>query len=241
MVSITANNIQRPWQKNNWVQWLAAAIGVLPYMISSLFPTQGDQTLDVRSIILSIVIWGSIIVVILLLLRFLCGERLRDLNLRAGTWWEDILAGIGLATLTTTILLFTSEAISRLYPVQRDYVVRDLFNEVFQNPWLFALWLGPGILSAAGLGEELVRAFVLTRLWKLSSNTAWRWITVVFYAVLFGLGHIYQGAPGMIMAGVASFVLSAYYLRFGRLIVLIIGHYLHDVVQFTLLYMYANM
>jgi membrane protease YdiL (CAAX protease family) len=140
------------------------------------------------------------------------------------------------------MLLFSSEAIiSRLPPGPRDFVVRDLFSEVFQNPWLFALWIGPGILSAAGLGEELLRAFVLSRLWKLSSNTAWRWISVIFYAVLFGLGHIYQGPRGVILAGIYSLFMSAYYLLFGRVATMIIAHYLHDVVQFTLLYVYANM
>jgi hypothetical protein len=239
-MSLQKPNAQKPWQKKAWVQWLAVAIGVLPYMIPFLFPVQRDQTVDMKVAFLSIVSWSIIIIVILLLLRFLCGERIRDLNLRAGTWWKDILAGIGLSALTLAILLFSSEAISRLFPGQRDFVVRDLFNEVFQNPWLFVLWIGPGILIIAGIGEELVRAFILTRLWKLSSNTARRWIAVVFYAVLFGLGHIYQGPPGVIMAGIYSLIISAYYLRFGRVTVMIIAHYLHDVVQFTLLYIYAN-
>ena len=239
-MSLQGPNTQKPWQKKAWVQWLAVAIGVLPYMIASLFPVQRDQPVNMKVILFTIIVWSIIIIVILLLLRFLCGERIRDLNLRAGTWWKDILAGIGLSALTLAILLFSSEAISRLFPGQRDFVVRDLFNEVFQNPWLFALWIGPGILIVAGIGEELVRVFILTRLWKLSSNTAWRWIAVAFYAVIFGLGHFYQGPPGVIMAGIYSFTISAYYLRFGRVTVMIIAHYLHDVVQFTLLYIMAN-
>jgi membrane protease YdiL (CAAX protease family) len=229
---------QKSWQKQTWVQWLAVAIGVLPYTIVSFFPVRIAVNLKVT--LLSILSWSSIIIILLLLLRFLCGERLRDLNLRAGTWWKDILIGIGLSAITLTLLLLTSEVLTRLVP-QRSLVVRSLFTEVFQNPWLFALWIGPGILSAAGIGEELLRAFVLSRLWKLTSSKAWRWITVLSYAVLFGLGHIYQGPQGMIMAGVYSLFMSAYYLRFGRFTAMVVGHYLHDVVQFTLLYVYANM
>lgn len=241
-MSLQKPNTQKPWQKKAWVQWLAIAIGILPYTISSLFPAQRDQTVDLKVMFMSIITWSIIIIVILLVLHFLCGERLRGLNLRAGTWWKDILIGIGLSVLTLAILLFSSEEIiPRLFPGQRSFVVKNLFNEVFRNPWLFALWIGPGILSAAGLGEELLRAFVLTRLWKLSSNTVWKWITVIFYAVLFGLGHIYQGPTGVMLAGIYSLFMSAYYLRFGRVTTMIIAHYLHDVLQFILLYIYANM
>ena len=230
---------QKPWQKKAWVQWLAVAIGVLPYTIVTLFPVQRDITVNLKVTLLSIVSWSSIIIIILLLLRFLCGERLRDLNLRAVKWWKDILVGIGLSAITLTLLFLLSDALTRLFP-QRSFVVRDLFTEVFQNPWLFALLIGPGILSAAGIGEELLRAFVLSRLWKLASSKAWRWITVFSYAMLFGLGHIYQGPQGMIMAGVYSLFMSSYYLRYGRFTAMVVGHYLHDVVQFTLLYVRAN-
>jgi len=240
MLSLKKTNMQKPWQKKAWVQWLAIAIGVLPYTISSLFPVQRNQTVDLKVILSSIVIWSIIIIVILLVLRFLCGERLGELNQRTGTWWKDILIGIGISALTLVLLYYSSEPLSRLPPSQRDFVVKDLFNEVFQNPWLFALWIGPGILSAAGLGEELLRAFVLSRLWKISSNLAWKWMTVLFYAVLFGLGHIYQGPRGVILAGIYSLFMSAYYLLFGRVTTMLIAHYLHDVAQFTLLYIYAN-
>ena len=230
---------QKSWQKQTWVQWLAVAIGALPYTLATLFPSQGDHAVNLNGMILSIVTWSSIIITILLLLRFLSGERPRDLNLQPGTWWKDILVGLGLSAITLTLLFLLSDALTRLFP-QRSFVVRDLFTEVFQNPWLFALWIGPGILSAAGIGEELLRAFVLSRLWKLTSSKAWRWITVLSYAVLFGLGHIYQGPQGMIMAGVYSLFMSAYYLRYGRFSAMMIAHYLHDVVQFTVLYVYAN-
>jgi len=231
---------QKHWQQSRWVQWLAVAIGVLPYTIASLFPTQGNQTIDLKGMLGSITIWSGIIITILLVLRFFCGERFRDLNQRAGTWRKDILGGIGISMFTTALLYYSSGKFSRLLPGPQDYVVRDLFNEVLQNPWLFALWLGPGILSAAGLGEELIRAFVLSRLWKISSNTVWKWITVLAYAVLFGLGHIYQGPRGVILAGIASLFLSAFYLLFGRVTMMIVGHYLHDVIQFIFLYIYAN-
>jgi hypothetical protein len=85
-------------------------------VIASLFPTKGDQTFDLKVMVLSIVIWSLIIIVILLLMRFSCGERFRNLNLLAGTWWKDILVGTGLSAITLTLLLLSSEALTRLFP-----------------------------------------------------------------------------------------------------------------------------
>jgi len=231
---------QEPWQKKAWVQWLAVAIGILPYILAAIFPVTQAGNYDALALMLSIAIWSSIIIIILLLLRFLCGERFRDLNLRAGTWWKDILMGIGLSLLTTLVIYFSSAQISPLFPGQTKPVVINLFNEVFQNPYLFALWIGPGLLSAAGLGEELLRTFVLTRLWKISSATAWKWTTVILYSVLFGLGHYYQGPRGIVIAGIASLMMSVYYLLCGRVTAMIVGHYLHDVIQFVFLYTLVN-
>jgi hypothetical protein len=199
LMSLQKPNTQEPWQKEAWVQWLAVAVGILPYIIAFLIPAQRDQPINMKvALLLLIASWSVVIIVILLMSRFLCGERIRDLNLREGTWWKDILAGIGLSALTLAILTVISNPISRLFPDQSDFVLGDFFNGIFKDPWLFALWIGPGLIISAAIGEELVRAFVLTRLWKLSSSAAWRWIAIFLYAVVFGLGHIYQGPAGVV-------------------------------------------
>jgi hypothetical protein len=111
---------RKPWQQKVWVQWLAIAIGVLPYTIAFLFHTQLNQTLDLKALLGSIAIWSGIIIVILLVLRFLCGERLRDLNQRAGTWRKDILGGIGISVFTTALLYYSSAQFYRLPSDPRD-------------------------------------------------------------------------------------------------------------------------
>ncbi len=239
MTTLQEPIIQKFWQKKAWVQWLAGAIGVFPYMIGMLFP-KFIQPFNVKNIIFGTSAWGICIVVILMLLRYLYGERIRDLNMRAGTWWKDILTGIGLSVLTLTTLILLSETASHLFPGQRNFVARVFFNQVFQNPWLFAFMIGPGILIAAGIGEELVRVFVLTRLWKLSTNTAWRWTAILLHAIVVGLGHIYEGPIGAIGVGIVNLLLSAHYLRYGRFTVLVIAHYLNDVAIFTFLYIIAS-
>lgn len=237
MVSITSNNIQRTSLKKAWGQWLGIATGILPYIFAFLFPVQRDYQLDMKRSLFTFGIWSIFIIIILLQMRFLFGERIRDLNLRAGTWRKDLLVGIGLAAVMLASNFLLSIPISKLFPYSG---VGDLFNEVKNNPWLFALWIGPGLIIIGGIGEELVRVFTLTRLWKLSSNTAWRWIAVFLSAAVFGLAHSNQGPAGVITTGIIGFIMAVYYLRFGRLTVMMIAHYLNDAFTIALVYIMAN-
>jgi hypothetical protein len=53
-MSLQKPNTQKPWQKKTWVQWLAVAISVLPYIIASLFPIQRDQPVNMKVTFLSL-------------------------------------------------------------------------------------------------------------------------------------------------------------------------------------------
>jgi membrane protease YdiL (CAAX protease family) len=116
-----------------------------------------------------------------------------------------------------------------------------MFNEMVENPLLFALLIGPGLLIGAGIGEELTRTFLLTRFWNLTDNKGIRWLVVLLSAVIFGAAHIYQGMAGVLSTGISGFILASYYLLFGRFSVLIIAHYLHDAFQFAFVYFMAKL
>ena len=59
-------------------------------------------------------------------------------------------------------------------------------------------------------------------------------------AVLFGVVHLYQGPAGAVMAGLSGLLMAAFYLRFGRIAPMMLAHYLHDAVQFTIIYLIAT-
>jgi membrane protease YdiL (CAAX protease family) len=202
---------------------------------------QSDQPLSVKDVSLYTLVFGGImIVVILLLLQYLCGERIRDLNLREGKWWKDILVGIGLSTLTLASLILLSNPIYSMFPSEPQSGMGDFFSEMVENPWLFALIVGPMLIIGAGVFEELTRVFLLTRLWNISSKKAWKWVAVILSAVLFGLMHIYQGPAGAIMAGISGLIMAIYYLSFGRVASMMVAHYLHDALQLAMIYFMAN-
>jgi membrane protease YdiL (CAAX protease family) len=202
---------------------------------------QSDQPLSVKDVSLySMAFGGIMIVVILLLLRYLYGERIRDLNLREGKWWKDILVGIGLSALTLASLILLSNPINSMFPSEPQSGMGDFFSEMVENPWLFAMITGPMLIIGAGVFEELTRVFLLTRLWNISSKKEWKWMTVILSAVLFGLGHMYQGPAGVIMTGISGLIMASYYLLFGRVASMMVAHYLHDALQFAMIYIMAN-
>jgi len=232
---------RKPWQKKAWVQWVGIALIMLIYSYPSLFKIQSNNPLTARVILFNtIVIRGVLIIVLLLVLHFLYGEKCQDLNRKTGTWWKDTLGGIALAALTLGTKVLLDNPINNLFPRQPDSGLGQFFNEMVENPLIFALMIGPALIIGAGIGEELDHVFLLTRLWNLSSNKVWRWIAVVLSEVLLGLAHLYQGTAGVITTGVSGLIMGIYYLLFGRLNVMIIAHYLHDAVQLALVYLIAN-
>jgi hypothetical protein len=88
----SSEHLSEPWQSRAWVQLLAVMLGPLPvYAMLSARGLLSDQHYSPRDFILySTVISGPIIIVLLLLFRYLCGEKLRELNLKPGRWTSDL-------------------------------------------------------------------------------------------------------------------------------------------------------
>jgi membrane protease YdiL (CAAX protease family) len=74
------------------------------------------------------------------------------------------------------------------------------------------------VWTFAAFGEEIsYRGYLLTRAADLGkrSPTAY-WTGIVFVSILFGYGHYYKGASGIIDSGIAGLILGAAYMLAGR-------------------------
>jgi membrane protease YdiL (CAAX protease family) len=231
-----ADDQRRPWQRKAWVQVLAILLGVAPiYTMSILSHLSRDQPYTMNEIFFyTTVVGGIMIVVLLLLLRYLCRERIRDLNLKRGMWWQDVLGGVVLAALTLGLHNLLQDPLNRMFPREPMSGLGNFINGMAQNPWLFALFVGPVLWIGVAGFEELTRVFLLSRLWKIGPANAWRWFGVLLSAVLFGLSHVYQGAAGVVDTAINGLILAVYYLVFGRVFPLIISHYLYDAIQIVM-------
>ena len=73
--------------------------------------------------------------------------------------------------------------------------------------------------------------YLLSRLWKVWPSTAGKLLAIVISAGLFGLIHLYQGPVHVVWATIFGLIMAFYYLRFGRVVPLILAHYVTNALQ----------
>jgi len=223
----------KPWQSKPWTQMLAVVLGVLP-LYSSLIILQlrSDQPISIQGFTLYLAVIAPLgIVVALLLLRFLCGENPRDLNLRPGKLSSDLLAVLVLSLVIIVASVISTHFLSELLPESPSSTsVTDLFVELAGNPGLLVLFAGPLFLLGAA-SEEVIRVLLLSRLWKVWPSTPAKLVSIVISACLFGLVHLYQGPVSAWWTAIFGLIMALYYLRFGRAVPLILAHYLTNALQ----------
>jgi membrane protease YdiL (CAAX protease family) len=170
-----------------------------------------------------------------------------SLRMRDGGWGV-----IGLhwpASWKRTILLALAAAAARLLlgqfvtdPLTAHFwppaVGPSGFNEITGHAlvalrWLFIVW------TFAAFGEEIsYRGYLVTRAADVGGRSkAAYWVAVLIVSVLFGYGHYYKGASGIVDSGMAGLVLGTAYLLSGRnLWVCILAHGFIDTVGVVALF-----
>jgi membrane protease YdiL (CAAX protease family) len=227
------SELHKPWQSKVGTQLLAVVLGVLP-LYSSLIILQlrRDQSISIQGFTVYLaVICPLALVIALLLLRFLCGENPRDLNLKPGKLSLDLLATVVLSIVILVTSIVSTSFLSALLPESASNTnVRDLFGALARNPGLLVLFVGLLILLGAAT-EEVIRTFLLSRLWKVWPSTTGKLGAVVISACLFGLIHLYQGPIHIAWATIFGLLMALYYLWFGRVVPLILAHYVTNALQ----------
>jgi len=228
----TSGHPAKPWQGKAWVQLLAVVLGPIP-VYAYLFANGllSDQPYSARDFILyATVISLPIIVGLLLLLRFLCGEKPRELNLKPGKWTSDLLAAVVLSVVTLAANIVSNALLANFLPAPPNTAVINLFRWLNQTPGMLALFLG--VLLWIGVAqEELTRVFLLSRLWKVWPAPALVCTALLLSASLFGLSHAWQGPTRIVSAGIYGLIMGLFYLRYGRVGPMIISHYLTNALQ----------
>jgi membrane protease YdiL (CAAX protease family) len=225
--------LSKPWQSKAWVQLLAVVVGVLPlYSSLIIYQFRRDQPFSVQMFIFYLAVISPLAIVIaLLLLRFLCGENPRDLNRRPGKLSSDLLAALILSLVILVANVISTSLLSELLPESASTTsVKNLFVEVASSPGLLVLFLGLLIFLGAA-SEEVIRVFLLSRLWKVWRSTTGKSATVVISACLFGLIHLYRGPVSVAWTAICGLIMALHYLRFGRAVPLILAHYLTNALQ----------
>jgi CAAX protease family protein len=159
--------------------------------------------------------------VIILSILGLVSIRLRD-----GTWssmgfkrpasWRRVLL-IALAAAAVRILLgqFLIEPVTGLFWPKPT--APALANEITGNLTMALVALLLVWTFAAFVEEIAYRGYLLTRAADIGRRSAaGYWIGIVLVSILFGYGHYYKGASGVIDSGVAGLILGTAYMLAGR-------------------------
>jgi membrane protease YdiL (CAAX protease family) len=227
------SDFSKPWQSKAWVQLLAAVAGVLPlYSSLMIYQLRRDQPFSVQGFIVYLAVISPLAIVIaLLLLRFLCGENYRALNLRPGRLPSDLLAALILSPVILVANVVSNYFLSELVPdAASGTSIRGLFMEIARKPGLLVLFVGP-LTFLGAVSEELIRVFLLSRLWKVWPAIIGKLVAVVISACLFGLIHVYRGPVHVAWTAICSLIMALYYLRFGRVVPLILAHYVTNALE----------
>ena len=115
----------------------------------------------------------------------------------------------------------------------------SFFAPVYGNFPLYLMWISIAWV-AGGFGEEIFfRGYLMNRLAGLLGGQRLGWtLAIVAQAVIFGLGHAYQGLGAVIVIGLSAAISGVYYLIGGRnLWPLIFLHGAWDSLGLTLLYL----
>jgi membrane protease YdiL (CAAX protease family) len=222
-----SSGLSKPRQGKPHIHLLAAVLGVLP-LYSSLIVLQlrSYRQVPVQAFTMYLAVISPLAIVIsLLLLRYLCGENPRDLNLRPGRVSWDILAALILSLIIIVANVVSMGVLSRLFEGSgSDTSVRNLFAAMAGNRWSLVLFVGPLVFLGAA-SEEVIRVFLLSRLWKVWPSTTGKLIAIATSACLFGLIHLYRGQATATWTAIFGLITGIYYLRFGRVVPLIMAHY----------------
>ena len=215
---------------------LAISIAILPINIVMIWYrlTQTENFSTTDMIVYPLFFGGGISILILVLNKFLIKDTFKEtFNSGKGTWYWDILTGLGL-----TVIVFTMFFLERatLYQWIQNHnesstELMDTMIDISNNPLLLFIWLGPVLWIGVALFEELSRVFLLKCLWNIKDNRNWHIAAILLASTLIGVLHLYQGTAGIISIGLKSVVLSFYFYKYRRLLPLIISHGLYDGLQ----------
>lgn len=164
----------------------------------------------------------------------IAGRPLREFNREAGSIRTDLLSSLGMA-----IILFIFSLLFGLFFPRAaggaGFQTFDFFHdELAGDPLKAAAFLGVSLMLGVAF-EELIRAFLLSRVWELLPSPKSGWIGIALCALAFGLAHAYEGLSAAFSASAAGLLLGFFYLRKGRILPLILSHYLYNLTAFILL------
>lgn len=144
----------------------------------------------------------------------------------SGTRGSSFVAGMATAM---TIVLLLPAILAVISEKVRTKAAKAAQPLSYLLPWSAQerLWWWPVCITAGICEEVLYRGFLLHYLHTAPFHLSLTWSLGVA-AVIFGIGHLYQGAKGAAAITILGFVLGAVFVATGSLLIPIIAHAMMD-------------
>jgi membrane protease YdiL (CAAX protease family) len=224
----------RLWQGRSWTQFLAALAALVPMaaLVVWTYFLQ-ERSLTIAGLLLWPLLGGGGLILWLLFLHIrVSGDSLESLGLWKDKLWLDLVLGAAGSLVLLAIFFGFQATLARLFPPRPPVPeILELLSGLIRNPLLLAVWLGPVVWVGVAGFEELWRAFMLRRLWRVWGGRAGRWVALLCVSALVGLVHIYQGSAAVVSIGFMSVLMGWFFMATGRLRALIVAHALYDSIQ----------
>lgn len=170
------------------------------------------------------------------------------LRLRGETWKDfgfkgpNTLSSFALGSLVAVGVFISAVAMNGVVQLVLNAVLEDGVQRTYPDVSTLLNYIIIMVIvwTTAAFAEEMVfRGFFITRMADIFGRTTAGWtVAVLAPAVLFGLGHAYQGFAGIIITGCVGVVFGVWYLIGRRnLLPLIIAHGIINTFGMTIIFL----
>jgi len=208
----------------------------LPFYLSLSAQAQDYSNLD-PSRLLNVALATFVLLCgfIAVLQVYVVGRPLAALQPGLASLGRDVSDGLKLLGLLYLGVFVLQFGLRLFLDIETPESLKAIAHALAKDSLLLAVFLGPVIWLQAAITEELTRAFLLSRLGGIWQTERTRQLLLIALALLFGLGHAYQGWVGVVGTAYIGYVLGAYYLRQGRLLPVVLAHGLYDTLSVLVL------
>lgn len=210
-----------PDRKEQLLELLVFLFLITPLLVFSFFanPEAGVSfTLTASAVILRDLALASLVFFFL----WRNGESPGRIGWSFGRGWTDVLLGIVLFVPFSFLIAFVESALQGVGlsapPAQLPsfLAARDTLQLV----------LAAFLVTVVAFTEEIIfRGYLIRRLTAVTGSTP---LAVLLSAVIFSLGHGYEGAAGVITVGTMGLLFALAYIWRGSLVIPIVIHFLQD-------------
>lgn len=211
-------------------------LGLLPTALAVWYRSRESSGFAGVELLAYPLIFGTLgIAIVLAVQRYFIRGSLAELSPGTGRLLKDVAWGLGLTGVYFLLFFGARATLMDVLEFRPNRELLGLMLDLREQPWMVLMWFGPVLWIGIALFEEVLRVFLLTRLWSLSDRPLWIVVSIVIVAVMMGLAHWSQGPYGVVTIAIKGAVIGAWFYRYRRLLPLVIAHALYDGLQVGML------